>query len=72
MTTETIEFRTWSRSFGWGDKPILTKTFHAESIGEIPKLACCTAWDLSYVLTTEIRWNYAGSLQGHYIDAKGI
>ena len=59
----TIEFKVKQEGVKWEDTPInRIQTIHNPD--EINKYA----ERLSKVFETEIRWNYKGISQGHYID----
>ena len=59
----TIEFKIKQESTKWEDTPVnRTQTIH--NVYEIIKYA----ERLSKVFKTEIRWNYKGLSQGHYIN----
>ena len=59
----TIEFKVKQENTKWEDTPInRIQTIH--NIDEINKYAA----RLSKVFKTEVRWNYEGLSQGHYIN----
>ena len=59
----TIEFKVKQENTKWEDTPV-NRTQEIHNAYEIVKYA----ERLSKVFHTEIRWNYEGLSQGHYVD----
>ena len=63
---EKVEFKIQQDPWTpWEEIPVRMTT-----VIETPKEANDFAWAMSTVLEQEVRWNYVGSHQGHYINAK--
>lgn len=62
------EFRVWVDECGskWGDMPvrILTDLGQADSLYDVAEA-------LYHIVGSEVRWNYVGSWQGHYVNLAG-
>lgn len=64
--SEKIEFKVQRDPYiPWEELPVLF-TGKAESIDEADGFA----YGMSVICGQEVRWNYTGSAQGHYVNAK--